>query len=87
MRTRLLIVDDHPFFRQGLKAELEHHLDFAVVGEAARAREAVLVAADVHPDVVTMDVSMPGVSGIDVISDLRRGSPKPRVVMLSVSAS
>ena len=62
---RILIADDHPLFRAGLRALLESVADTEVVGEAATGEEAVEMALALTPDVVVMDINMPGLNGID----------------------
>ena len=62
---RILIADDHPLFRAGLRALLDSVADTEVVGEAATGEEAVEVALALTPDVVVMDINMPGLNGID----------------------
>ena len=62
---RILIADDHPLFRAGLRALLESVADTEVVGEAATGEEAVELALALTPDVVVMDINMPGLNGID----------------------
>ncbi len=64
-RLRIIIVDDHEVARLGLKALLERHSDFTVVDEAGTAREAIQKAEAHQPDVVVMDIRLPGGSGID----------------------
>lgn len=66
MKTiRLLIADDHPVFRYGLKALLEAESGFEIVGEASNGEEAVSLAGEVRPDVILMDITMPGLNGIE----------------------
>jgi DNA-binding NarL/FixJ family response regulator len=80
---RLLIVDDHPVVRDGLRGMFAHDPEFEVVGEASDGPEAVTVAADLVPDVILMDLRMPGGDGAAAIRELaRRGIPS-RVLVLT----
>lgn len=80
----VLVVDDDPTIRDGLVAILEIQADLLPVGEAADGQEAVRMARDLHPDVVLMDVGMPGLDGIEATRQIRRESPGTHVVMLTV---
>ncbi len=81
---RLLVVDDHPVVRMGLVAMLSEHEDFEVVGEAADGAEAVAQAARLAPDVVLMDLRMPGVDGAEATARLRSsGADAPAVLVLT----
>ncbi|NNM47920.1 response regulator [Knoellia koreensis] len=81
---RLLVVDDHPVVRMGLVAMLSEHEDFEVVGEAADGAEAVAQAARLTPDVVLMDLRMPGVDGAEATARLRSsGADAPAVLVLT----
>jgi DNA-binding NarL/FixJ family response regulator len=82
-RTRVLIVDDHPLFRQGLCWALRTEGDFDVVGEAASGEEAMQRALEAPPDVVLCDVQLPGASGIEVARRLKTHLPDVAVVLLS----
>jgi DNA-binding NarL/FixJ family response regulator len=79
---RLLIADDHDFFRHSLRQICELESDFEVVGEAANGEEAVKLAAQMQPDVILMDVEMPLVSGIMATRLITECSPAIRVIML-----
>ena len=83
-RIRVLIVDDHAVVRSGLRLLLDKEKDIEVVGEAGNVGEAVLEARSVKPDVVLMDVVMPGQSGIDGIPSVLREAPKAKVLLLSM---
>lgn len=83
---RLLVVDDVPLFRAGLTSALRE-AGFDVVGEADDAESAVAAAERLRPDVVLLDVLMPGVSGIEVVEKIRAVSPESRVVLLTASES
>ena len=85
-RIRVMVVDDHPIVRVGLKQVLEQSGEFEVVGEAADGEAAVRVAADVSPDVVVMDVIMPKKDGVEACREIMESAPGTCVVMLTASA-
>ena len=82
-RVRVLLCDDHELVRRGLRALLESDLTIEVIGEASSADEAVGTAAAATPDVVVMDVRMPGRSGIEACRDIRAHRPETRVLILT----
>ncbi len=82
-KQRILLVDDHEVVRLGLRALLEHHAQFEVVGEASTAKEAYEQVGRVHPDIVLMDIRLPGVSGIEACEEIIKTYPDTRVVMLT----
>jgi DNA-binding NarL/FixJ family response regulator len=81
---RVLIADDHQLFRDGLKALLLSAPDTEVVGEAATGREAIDLAAESQPDVILMDLQMPGVDGIEATRQIVRTSPHIKVLMVTM---
>jgi len=81
---RVLVADDHMLVRTGIRHVLESEVEFAVVGEAASGSEALALTAELHPDVVVLDLSMPGMTGLEVASRLRASSPTTRVLILSM---
>jgi CheY-like chemotaxis protein len=83
----ILIADDHSLFRKGLASLLAVHQDFRVVGEAVDGAQAVEKANALHPDLILMDVRMPGLGGIEALRRIRSQQPDIRVVMLSASES
>jgi two-component system invasion response regulator UvrY len=82
---RVLIADDHAIYREGLKKILESG-GFAVAAEAATGEEALQRAQETHPDVVILDVSMPGRGGIETIHEVKRCDPRIRVLVLTMHA-
>ena len=80
---RILIADDHPIVRQGLRALVETQPDMEVVGEAADGEEAVLKARALQPDVALMDLVMPRKGGIEAIEAIKRENPGVRVLVLT----
>jgi DNA-binding NarL/FixJ family response regulator len=82
---RVLVVDDHALFRRGLQMVLGDEPDIEVAGEAADGHEAVERAKELMPDVVLMDVRMPGRSGIEATREIRETLPHVRILMLTVS--
>ncbi len=80
---RILIADDHLIIRQGLRLILETEVDFALVGEAADGAEALRLCRELHPDVVLMDLRMPGMDGLTAIEHLQGELPEIAVVILT----
>jgi len=80
----VLLVDDHAVVRAGLRRVLEAEPDIEVVGEAGTARDAVLEARATKPDVILLDVVMPGESGVDVLPRLLKEAPGTKVLVLSM---
>ena len=85
VRIKVLVVDDHLIVRTGLKIILDETGDFVVVGEAADGEEAVRMAAEVAPDVVLMDVMLPGKDGVESCREIMEAVPETHVVMLTAS--
>ena len=84
MSLRILIVDDHGVLRAGLRALLNEETNFQVVGEAATSDEGLRAALELKPDVVLMDLSIPGMGGLDLTRRLREKLPAARVIILTV---
>jgi len=81
---RVLIADDHPLFREGMRGRLDRVDDIAVVGEAASGDEAVEQAREFEPHIVLMDIKMPGLNGIDATREILRANPRVGVLMLTM---
>jgi two-component system nitrate/nitrite response regulator NarL len=82
-RIRVLLADDHAVFRQGLRRLLETERDFLVVGEAANSEEAVALVSQLRPDILLLDLSMPGGSGLEALTTLARIDVAVKVVVLT----
>jgi DNA-binding NarL/FixJ family response regulator len=80
---RLVLVDDHTVLRAGTRRILEDEPDLCVVGEAGDGQEAIALAASTQPDVILLDISMPGTDGIAAFGELRRVAPEARLLVLT----
>ena len=83
-KIRVLIADDHALFRYGVRAMLASEDGFEVAGEAATGEEAVALAAEMSPDVVLMDIQMPGINGIEATRRIVEADPKVGVVVVTM---
>src|SRR5450759_1488071 len=83
VKQRILLVDDHEVVRLGLKSLLDHHPHFEVIGEAGTAKEAIELVGRIKPDIVLMDIRLPGISGIEACEEIIHNFPETRVVMLT----
>ncbi len=84
MTYRVLLVEDHKIMREGIRALLDRSGEFTVVGDAETASEAVQLCHETRPDVVLMDIGLPGLNGVDTTTELLRHSPALKVIMLSM---
>ena len=82
-KQRIILVDDHEVVRVGLKSLLQRHSQFDVVGEASSAREALEKTDTLRPDVVVMDIRLPGTSGIEACEQIINKHPNVKVIMLT----
>jgi DNA-binding NarL/FixJ family response regulator len=83
-KIRILVVDDHTLFREGLTALLQSAADIEVVGEASSGVEAIALAAELQPDIILMDIRMEHVNGIEATRRIRQEQPGVRVIMLTM---
>ena len=83
-KIRLLIADDHTLFRQGVKNLLNTESDMEVVGEVANGSDAIEKSDELRPDVVLMDISMPGFSSFEAARQIKRTRPDARVLFLTM---
>jgi LuxR family maltose regulon positive regulatory protein len=84
MSVKILLVDDHPVFRKGLRVLLDDEKDLRIVGEAGNGREAMEMARKLSPDVVIMDITMPELDGIEATRGIMAESPNTKVIALSI---
>ncbi len=83
-KIRVLIVDDHVIVREGLRSLLEAQPDIKVAGEATDGEEAVSKTREIQPDIVLMDITMPGMSGLEATRQIRRQSPDAKILALTM---
>ena len=83
-KKSILIVDDHPLFREGLKAMIKGSSGYEVIGEVGTARDALRMAGKLKPDVVLLDVALPDRSGIEIVKELRRNLSKTRIMIITM---
>ncbi len=84
MPIQCILVDDHTLFREGIRRLLESQPDFLVVGEAGNAGDALARVRELRPDLVLMDIGMPGMSSLEAARQMRRHSPETRIVFLTM---
>ncbi len=82
--VRIVLADDHTILREGLRALLSADPDFEIIGEAGDGREAVRCVEKLGPDLLLMDLSMPRMSGMDAISEIKKRYPKTKIIALTV---
>ena len=87
MPVAILLAHRYPVVREGLKAVFERHTDMHVIGETGNGLDTVTLAARLHPDVLIIDVMMPGLSGLEVTRQVRQRRPRTRVIVLSMSVN
>lgn len=80
---RVLIVDDHPMVRQGLRSVLSLDQDIQVVGEAGEGLNALQAAENLSPDVILLDIQLPGPTGVELVDQLYKKAPRTRIIMLT----
>jgi two-component system nitrate/nitrite response regulator NarL len=81
---RVLLVDDHPLVRAGIRSCLEEHDGIEMAGEASNGREAVEMATDLRPDIILMDISMPEMNGLQATQEIRSILPDAKVIILTM---
>lgn len=83
MKTRIVVADDHAIVRDGIRALLTAAGDLEVVGEASNGQEAIELASSLDPDLVLMDIAMPGLGGLEATLEIRRRQPRVKIIVLS----
>lgn len=83
-KVNIYLIDDHRILREGIRALLSKKDGYIVVGEAANAREGIKGVAEVKPDVIFLDISMPELNGLDAITQIQKASPQSKIVILSM---
>lgn len=83
-KKTIILVDDHPLFREGLRSIISRNEGLEIVGETGLGREALKLAEKFKPDMVVVDISLPDINGIDLTSDIKKLSPETQVLIVSV---
>jgi DNA-binding NarL/FixJ family response regulator len=84
MAIRIVIVDDHDIIRAGIKSVLKPHTEYEVCAEAQNGDQALECVEEFKPDILLLDISMPKISGLDIISRVKRVSPQTKIIIISV---
>ena len=87
MISRIVLADDHPIVRQGLRTLLESQPEFQVVGEAENGLTAISLVEQLKPDILILDIMMPGLNGLEVVKRVRQNTPQTQVVVLSLHSN
>lgn len=82
---KILLIDDHPLMRQGIRQILELEDNFTIVGEASNGNDGIALALDTDPDLIILDLNMKGISGLDTLRALRKQGVDSRIIVLTVS--
>lgn len=82
-KIKILIADDHTILREGIRALLSFYEDIEVVGEASDGKEAITQVKELNPDIVLMDIAMPGLGGLESTLELRKTSPETKIIVLT----
>ena len=86
-KTRVLLAEDHTIVRKGLRSLLDKETGIEVVGEAEDGREAIVKAEELHPDVVVMDIAMPGLNGLEATRQIKKRFPDMKIIILTMHAN
>ena len=86
-KKRIIIIDDHPLFREGLKSIIGQSTRYEVVGEAGSGRDGLQLAGKFKPDIALVDIALPDQSGLDLIRDMLKTSPRTRILIVSVHSN
>jgi len=84
MAIKIAIVDDHSIIRAGIKSVLAAHSEYEICAEASNGEEALEIVETKNPDILLLDITMPKLSGLDIISRIKRASPKTKIIIISV---
>ena len=85
MSTGVLLVEDHAIVRDGIKSLLERHENYIVAGECTTAQDAIESTQRLQPDLILLDIQLPGISGLEIIPELLKGCPTTRILVLSAA--